>query len=48
MGSGKAEITITENAGAYKGNSAVWEISCKVKLVGKQSLLAKAPHLANL
>ena len=48
MGSGKTEIAVTENAGAYKGNSAVWEISCEVKLVGKQSLLANALHPANL
>lgn len=36
VGSGKTEITVTENAGAFKGNTAVWEISCEVKLVGKQ------------
>lgn len=36
VGSGKTEITVTENAGAFKGNIAVWEISCEVKLVGKQ------------
>lgn len=35
-GSGKTEITVTENAGAFKGKTAVWEISCKVELVGKQ------------
>lgn len=35
VGSGKTEITVTENAGAFKGNTAVWEISCEVKLVGK-------------
>lgn len=35
-GCGKTEITVTENAGAFKGNTAVWEISCTVKLVGKQ------------
>ena len=36
VGSGKTEITITENAGAFKGSTAVWEVSCEVKLVGKQ------------
>ena len=36
VGLGKAEITVTENAGAFKGNTAVWEISCEVELVGKQ------------
>ena len=36
VGSGKTEITVTENAGAFKGNTAVWEISCKVELVGKR------------
>ena len=36
IGSGKTEITVTENAGAFKGNTAAWEISCEVKLVGKQ------------
>lgn len=35
-GSGKTEITVTENAGAFNGNTAVWEISCEVKLVSKQ------------
>ena len=35
-GSGKTEITVTENAGAFKGNTAVWEISCEVELVDKQ------------
>ena len=35
-GSGKVEITVTENAGAFTGNTAVWEISCEVKLVSKQ------------
>ena len=36
IGSGRTEITVTENAGAFKGNTAVWEISCEVTLVGKQ------------
>ena len=36
VGSDKTEITVTENAGVFKGNTAVWEISCEVKLVGKQ------------
>ena len=35
-GSGKTEITVTENAGLFKGNTAVWEISCEVELVGKK------------
>lgn len=35
-GSGKVKITITENNGRYKGNTAEWEISCSVKLVGKK------------
>ena len=35
-GSGKTTITVTENGGRYKGESAVWEITCTVKLVGKQ------------
>ena len=36
VGSGKTEISVTENAGAFKGNTAVWEISCEVELIGKQ------------
>lgn len=36
VGWGNVEITVTENAGAFKGNTAVWEITCQVKLVGKQ------------
>lgn len=36
VGSGKTEVIVTENAGAFKGNTAVWEISCEVKLVSKQ------------
>ena len=35
-GSGKAEVTITETNGSFKGNKAVWEVCCEVKLVGKQ------------
>ncbi len=35
-GSGKTKITVTETNGCFKGNTAVWEISCEVKLVGKQ------------
>ena len=35
-GSGKTTVTVTETNGRYKGNTAVWEISCEVKLVGKQ------------
>ena len=34
-GSGRAEITVTENAGPYKGNTAVWEITCEVALAEK-------------
>ena len=35
VGSGKTTITVTETSGRYKGNSAIWEILCEVKLVGK-------------
>ena len=35
-GSGKTTITVTENGGRYKGETAVWEITCTVKLVGKK------------
>lgn len=28
-----ATITVTENKGRYKGNTALWEIICKVKLI---------------
>lgn len=35
-GGGKVKITITENNGRYKGNSAEWEIICSVKLIGKK------------
>lgn len=31
------QITVTENKGRYKGNQAVWEITYRVKLVGKLS-----------
>lgn len=35
-GSGKAEITVTESGDRHDGNTAVWEVTCEVKLVGKQ------------
>ena len=35
-GSGKTTVTVTETNGRYKGNTAVWEITCEVKLVGKE------------
>lgn len=35
-GSGKTEITVTEKGGKYNGNTAVWEITCEVELVGKK------------
>ena len=35
-GSGKTQITVTEKGGKYEGNTAVWEVTCEVKLVGKQ------------
>ena len=35
-GSGKTQITVTETNGLYKGNTAVWEISCEVRLVDKK------------
>lgn len=35
-GSEKTTITVTENGGRYKGETAVWEITCTVKLIGKQ------------
>lgn len=35
-GSGKTQITVTESGGRYDGNTAVWEVTCEVKLVGKQ------------
>jgi len=34
--SGKTTVTVTETDGRYKGNTAVWEITCEVKLFGKQ------------
>ena len=36
VGSGKTEVTVTETDGRFKSNTAVWEISCEVKLVGIQ------------
>lgn len=39
VGSGKTTVTVTETDGRYKGNTAVWEITCEVELVGKQNLL---------
>ena len=36
VGSGKTEITVTETDGRHKGNTAVWEVSCEVALVGKK------------
>ena len=35
-GSGKTQITVTEKGGKFEGNTAVWEVTCEVKLVGKQ------------
>ena len=35
-GSGKTEITVTEKGGKYNGNTAVWEITCEVKEVGRK------------
>lgn len=35
-GEGSAEITVIEDGGNYAGNTAVWKITCTVKLVGKQ------------
>ena len=35
-GSGKTQITVTEKGGCYEGNTAVWEITCEVKEVGRQ------------
>ncbi len=34
--SGKTEITVTETKGKYAGNTATFEISCKIKRVGKR------------
>lgn len=30
---GKTRITVTESSGRFKGNTAVWEITCTAKLV---------------
>ena len=35
-GSGKTEITVIEQGGKYDGNTAVWEITCEVKLIGRK------------
>ena len=35
-GKGKTEITVTETNGCFKGNTAIWEISCEVELVDKK------------
>lgn len=35
-GSGKTQITVTEKGGKYDGNTAVWEVICEVKEVGRQ------------
>ena len=35
-GSGKTTVTVTETNGRYKGNTAVWEITCEVELVYKE------------
>ena len=35
-GTGKTKITVVEQGGKYNGNTAVWEITCEVKLVGKK------------
>ena len=32
----KIKVTVTETSGRYKGNIAVWEIICEVKLIGKK------------
>lgn len=36
-GSGKTTVTVTETDGRYKGNTAVWEITCDVKQVCKSA-----------
>ncbi len=36
-GSGKTKVTVTETDGRYKGNTAIWEITCEVKRVDKRS-----------
>lgn len=35
-GSSKTEITVTETNGRYTGRTAVWKITCDVKMVGKE------------
>ena len=35
-GSANTQVTVTENGGHYKGNTAVWEITCTVELIGSQ------------
>ena len=35
-GSGKVEIIVTEKGGCHNGNTAVWEVTCEVELVGKK------------
>ena len=35
-GSGKTQLTVTETSSRYKGNAAIWEISCQVKLKEKR------------
>ena len=35
-GSGKTKVTVTETNGRFKGNTAVWEITCEVKLVDEK------------
>lgn len=38
VGSGRTEITVTETSGCDKGNTAVWEVSCDVNLIGKNKV----------
>ena len=33
--SDKVEVTVTETNGMYKGRTAVWEIYCQIKMLGK-------------
>ena len=35
-GSGDVQVTVTENGGRNKGNTAVWEITCTAELTGSQ------------
>ena len=35
-GTGKTKITVVEQGGKYNGNTAVWEITCEVKLIGRK------------